>query len=97
VRHEANQSSQGFAWFHRGDDNSEQTSSGTGRSIRPGTAVPRSVLVSDMGEGSLLLEAWREGPSAYRRPADAVPLRRALAAAFSSPDLTPSGNQGRAR
>jgi hypothetical protein len=94
VRHEANQSSQGFAWFHRGDDNSEQTSSGTGRSIRPGTAVPRSVLLSDMGEGSLLLYGWWEGPSAYLSPADAVPLRRALAAAFSSPDLTPSGNQG---
>jgi hypothetical protein len=97
VRHEANQSSQGFAWFHRGDDNSEQTSSGTGHSIRPATAMPRSVLVSDMGEGSLLLKAWREGPSAYLSPADAVPLSRALAAAFSSPDLTPSGNQGRAR
>jgi hypothetical protein len=96
VRHEANQSSPGFAWFHRGDDSSEQTSSGTGRSIRPGTAVPRSVLVSDMGEG-LLLEAWREGPSAYLSPVDAVPLRRALAAAFGSPDLTPSGNQGRAQ
>jgi hypothetical protein len=97
VRHEANQSSQGFAWFHRGDDNSEQTSSGAGRSIRPGTAVPRSVLVSDMGEGSLLLEAWREGPSAYLSPADAALLRRALAATFGSPDLTPSGNQGRAQ
>jgi hypothetical protein len=97
VRHETNQSSQGFAWLHRGDDNSERTSSGTGRSIRPGTAVPRSVLVSDMGESSLLLKAWREGPSAYLRPADAVPLRRALAAALGSPDLTPSGNQGRAR
>jgi hypothetical protein len=34
VRHEANQSSQGFAWFHRGDNSSEPTSSGTGRSIR---------------------------------------------------------------
>jgi hypothetical protein len=97
VRHEANQFSQGFAWFHPGDDSSEQTSSGAGRSIRPGTAVPRSVLVSDMGEGSLLLEAWRDGPSAYLSPADAVPLRRALAAAFDSPDLTPSGNQGQAR
>ena len=97
MRQETNQSSQGFAWFHRGDDSSERTSSGTGHSIRPATAMPRSVLASDMGEGSLLLKAWREGPSAYLSPADAVPLRRALAAAFSSPDLTPSGNQGRAR
>lgn len=97
MRHETNQSSQGFAWFHRGDDSSERISSGTGRSIRPATAVPRSVLASDMGEGSLLLEAWWEGPSAYLSPADAVLLRRALAAAFGSPDLTPSGNQGRAR
>lgn len=30
---------------------------------RPGTAVPSTVLISDMGDGSLLLEDWRDGPS----------------------------------
>lgn len=86
----------GFEWFGRAHGNGER-SSGTGCSIRPGTAVPRSVLVSGMGDGSLLLEAWRDGPSAYLSPADAMPLRRQLAVAFGSPDLMQSGSQGEVR
>lgn len=99
MQDEGNQSSQNFEWFRSGDGNGKQTQapSDTGRSIRPGTAVPRSVLVSDMGDGSLLLEGWRDGPNAYLSPADAVPFKRQLAAAFGSPHLTPSSNQGRAR
>ncbi len=69
--------------------------SGIERSIRPGTAVPPTVLVGDMGDGSLLLAGWRDGPSAYLCPADAVPLRRELASAFS-PDLPPNRGQGEA-
>lgn len=94
--HGDSQSNQNFRWFQCDGGNGEQ-SSGTWRSIRPGTAVPGSVLVSDMGDGSLLLEGWRDGPSAYLSPADAVPFRRQLAAAFGSPDLTLSGSQGEAR
>lgn len=86
----------GFEWFRSGDG--EQASSGGGRSIRPGTAVPSRVLVSDMGDGSLLLEGWREGPSAYLSPADALPFRRQLAVAFGSSRLTcRSGGQGETR
>lgn len=97
VEYEGNQSSQSFEWFRRSDDSAGQTSSGNRRSIRPGTAVPSTVLVSDMGNGSLLLEGWRGGPSAYLNPADAMLLRRQLAAAFGSLDLTPSRNQDQAR
>ncbi|MGH3927819.1 MAG: hypothetical protein ACRDTT_33965, partial [Pseudonocardiaceae bacterium] len=74
-----------------------QPSFGNRRSIRPGTAVPSTVLVSDMGDGSLLLEGWRDGPSAYLSPADAVPFRRQLAAAFGNPNLTSSGSRSEAR
>ncbi len=87
----------GFEWFRRSTDSGDQASSGAGRSIRPGTAVPSKVLVSTMGDGSLLLEGWREGPSAYLSPADALPLRRQLAVAFGSPHRTPSTRQGEAR
>lgn len=93
----SNESAQEFAWFRRGDDHHEQAFSSTGRSIRPGTAVPSTVLVSDMGDGSLLLEGSQDGPSAYLSPADAVPFKRQLAAAFGNPDLTPSRSQGEAR
>ena len=69
---------------------------GIGRSIRPGTAVPSTILVADMGDGSLLLEGWRDGPSAYLCPTDAMPLRRELAAAFGRTDLTPGCSEGEA-
>lgn len=94
VEHGDNQPS--FEWFSSGDGSGEQISSDTGRSIRPGVAVPRSVLVSDMGDGSLLLEGWRDGPSAYLSAADAMPFRRQLTAAFGKPNFTPSGGRGRA-
>jgi hypothetical protein len=96
VQHADSEPSQSFAWF-RCSGGTGEPSSGTGRTIRPGTDVPRSVLVSDMDDGSLLLEAWRDGPSAYLSPADAVPLRRQLAAAFGGPSLIPSGSQGEVR
>ncbi|MGH3696614.1 MAG: hypothetical protein ACRDRX_21940 [Pseudonocardiaceae bacterium] len=50
-----------------------------------------------MGDSSLLLEGWREGPRAYLSPADALPLRRQLTVAFGSPQRTPSTSQGAAR
>lgn len=84
MQHGDIQPEQGFAWFGHGDGHSEQTPSGIGCSIRPGTAVPPTVLVADMGDGSLLLEGWRDGPSAYLSVADAIPLRRELARAFGS-------------
>lgn len=95
MRHGDNQPS--FQWFRRGDGSGEQAPSSTRRSICPNTAVPRSVLVSDMGDGSLLLEGWRDGPNAYLSPADAVPFKRQLAAAFGSSDRRPGHNQDQAR
>jgi hypothetical protein len=70
---------------------------GIGRSLRPGTGVPLRVLVADMGDGSLFLQGWRDGPSAHLSPADAVPLRRELAAAFDGTELAVRGDRGEAR
>jgi hypothetical protein len=56
----------------------------TGYCIRPGTAVPSTVLVADMGDGALLLQGWQVGLSAYVCAADAGPLREALGVAFGS-------------
>ena len=94
---EGNQSR--FECFGSGDGNGKQiqASSNTRRRIRPGMAVPGSGPVSDTGDGPLLREDWQAKPRAYLSPADAVPLRRQLAAAFGSPNITPSGRQGEAR
>ncbi|MGH4022285.1 MAG: hypothetical protein ACRDT0_24230 [Pseudonocardiaceae bacterium] len=57
---------------------------GIERSIRPGVACSATVLVADMGDGALLLQGWRAGPSAYLIAEDAVPLRQVLETAFGS-------------
>lgn len=75
-------------------DGQDQQQHGIKRSIRPGTVAPPTVLVADMGDGSLLLEGWPDGPSAYLSPSDALPLRRELTRAFGSAVLRPSGERG---
>lgn len=95
MQHEGDRADQDADNPRRGDDQEYQQRSIRHR-IRPGTAVPDTVLVADMGDGSLLLEGWRDGPGAYLSPADAVPLRRELTRAFGSPDLTPSSSKGEA-
>jgi hypothetical protein len=70
---------------------------GIGRSLWPGTGVPARVLVADMGDGLLFLQGWRDGPSAHLSPADTVPLRRELAAAFGGTELAVHGEQGEVR
>lgn len=71
--------------FRHGDGKGQQTQRGIGRSIRPGVACPATVLVADMGNGSLFLHGWRDGPSAYLTAEDSVAVLRALAAAFGDP------------
>lgn len=86
-----------FEWFRRGDSSGEQTSPGIERSIRPGTAAPSTILVAEMGDGSMLLGGWRDGPSAYLCRADAIPLKRELTRAFGTPELTQRSSQGERR
>ncbi len=71
-----------------------QKQQGIAYGIRPGTAVPPTALVADMGGGFLFLEGWRYRPSAYLNPSDVMPLWCELARAFSSTDLPSSSGQG---
>lgn len=71
--------------FGHGDGSDEQPPAHSlDRSIRPGVPVPVTVLLVEMSSGSMLLQGWRNGPSAYINAEDAVPLRRALADAYGS-------------
>jgi hypothetical protein len=67
----------------QGDDQGQEQHAIDG-SIRPGTAVPPTLFLADMCDGGLVLHGWRDGPTAYLSPSDAIPLRRELAAAFGS-------------
>jgi hypothetical protein len=73
----------------------QEPQSYTGRSIRPATTVPPTVLVTELDNGALILQGRPDGPRLYLNPADAIPLRFELARAFGSPaDLTPSDDKG---
>ena len=93
MEHESGLAGQGTNHQHHGDGQDQQQR-GSRHSIRPGTVVPPTVLVADMGDGSLFLQGWRDGPSVYLSPADAVPLRWELASVFGSTDPAPSSGQG---
>lgn len=72
--------------FRHGHEQGRRTEGGVGRSLRPGTAVPPTILISDMGSGAVYLEGWRVGPSVYLTAEDAAGLRRELAKAFGADD-----------
>ncbi|MGH3922979.1 MAG: hypothetical protein ACRDTT_08945, partial [Pseudonocardiaceae bacterium] len=68
VEHDVNQLYQGTDNQRHGDGQDQQQLD-SGRSIRSGTAVPPTVLVAEMGDGSLFLQGWRNGPSGGRSEA----------------------------
>lgn len=74
VQHEGDRADQDADTPRRGDGRDQQHH-GIGRSIPAGYSRAATVLVSDMGDESVLLEGWRDGPSSYLRPTDAAPLR----------------------
>jgi hypothetical protein len=65
-------------------------------SIRPKMAVPPTVLVTELENGTLILQGRPDGPRLSLKPDEAVPLRRALARAFGGSDLASSNGQGEA-
>jgi hypothetical protein len=78
--------------FCPGDDQDQQQ-----LSIRRGTAAPPAVLVADRGDGSLRVQGRDDEPGASLNPAEVVPIRRTMTAAFGSTELALRGGQGEAR
>lgn len=67
-------------------------------SIRPKSAVPPTVLVTELDNGTLILQGRPDGPCVWLEPDDAAPLKRELAAAFDRFELTATSNdQGEVR
>ena len=93
MQHQSNQAPQDTDDVRHGDDRG-RGQHGVDHSIRPGTAVPDTVLVATMCDGGLLLHGWRDGPSAYLSPSDAPALRRELAAAFGAMQLARCSSPG---
>ncbi len=67
----------------------------TGRNIQPCTPVPPTVLVTELNNGTLIIQARPDGLRVRLGPTDAVPLKRELAAAFGRilPGLTVDPHQ----
>ncbi|MGQ0775234.1 MAG: hypothetical protein ACT4NY_12565 [Pseudonocardiales bacterium] len=88
MEHVGNQSDPGTDNSRHSGGLDQRAPWGIERSIRPGSPVPLTVLVAEMGGGALLRQGWQIGPSAYLTAEDAVPVRQALVAAFGG---DPSG------
>lgn len=58
-----------------------------GRNIHPGVSVPPTILVTELDNGALVLQGRPDGPRVRLSSADAIPLRRELAAAFVLGDV----------
>lgn len=97
MERESNQEGRGFEWFRCGNESDEQPTRGaSGRTMRARAVAPSTVEVSDLSDGALFLQIWPGGPSAYLSPADAVPLKRELVAAFRS-ELAGRSRRGETR
>jgi len=60
--------------------------------------MPSTVLITEMDNGALILQGRPDGPRVYLSRANALPLRRELAAAFGSTERAlSSGNQNDTR
>ncbi len=79
--------SQGTESRHDGDGTRQRESQAlpnTGRGIRPTTTVPPTVLMTELDNGTLILQGRPDGPRVSLNPADTMPLRYELARAFGS-------------
>lgn len=86
---------------HHGDEQARQDQQLGGRidgriDIPPRMLMPPTVLVTELDNGTLILQGRPDGPRVWLNPDEAAPLRRALARAFGSPDLVSSSGQGEA-
>ncbi|MGH3765088.1 MAG: hypothetical protein ACRDS0_16090 [Pseudonocardiaceae bacterium] len=68
--------------MHEADDQDELTQPTHEHSTRHRTAIPSTMLVTELDNGALIIQGRPEGPRVYLSRVDAVPLRRELAAAL---------------
>ena len=59
-----------------------------------GTAMPPTVLVTEMDTGALVVQGRPDGPRVYLTPVEAVALRRELATAFRNAERELRDGQG---
>lgn len=92
MRDEDDQTGRDTESQRHGNGRSEQLD-GTERS----TTVPPTVLVTELDNGTLVLQGRPDGPRAYLSLADAAPLKRELAVAFRRTEREPHDDQDDAR
>jgi hypothetical protein len=97
VQHESNCASRDTDEQGHGNGQADQQAA-TEHRIRPGTTMPSTVLITELDNGTLILQGRPDGPRVWLSPDEAVPLKRELVAAFGRTALTATGDgQGKAR
>jgi hypothetical protein len=91
VEHEGPRPHRGTDDERHGDGQDHQQL-GTSRDVPLGTAMPPTVLLTQMDNGALILQGRPDGPRVYLSSANALPLKRKLAVAFERIELTAEGD-----
>lgn len=75
-----------------GKGQADQQQSAAGHSTRPYVTVPPTALVTELDNGTLILQGRPNGPRVWLRPNEAIPLKRELKAAFEHTELGAAGD-----
>jgi hypothetical protein len=98
VQHETNRAGREADERCHGNGQADQQQPATEHSIRSGTPMPPTVLVTELDDGTLILQGRPDGPRVLLSPDEAVTLKRELVAAFVSTKQAEAGDdQGEAR
>jgi hypothetical protein len=87
----------GYKDVQHGEYEGDQQSGAIEQITRPSATTPPTVLITELDNGTLILQGRPDGPRVWLNPDEAVPLKRELAAAFGRNELAVAGDdQGEA-
>lgn len=98
MQHESNRASRDTDEQGHGNGQADQQQPAIEHGIQPSTTVPPTVLITELDNGTLIVQGRPDGPRVWLNPDDAVPLQRELAVVFGR--TRPAGasdGQGEAR
>ncbi len=98
MEHENNRASRDTDDKFHGNGLADQQQPAIKHGIQPSATVPPTVLVTELDNGTLIVQGRPNGPRVWLNPDEAVPLKRELAVVFGRIRFDgASGGQGEAR
>lgn len=93
MEHEGNRPHRDSEDERQGDEQDGQLGSRIGIQPKMPILLPPTVLVTELDNGTLIVQGRPDGPRVWLEPDQAVPLKRELAAAFERFELAAAGDE----